>query len=139
VIASAYWLSGRAVHRAITGVPQIELELGTPKQNLHSATRAIRDAVSALCTVEPWDDTRVINLFAGAFAVARSGAHPDWMPALTALTGAAFRERLPPTARLFVSHRWSAISLLSAELMFERRASVRRVMELCGVNVKEFA
>ena len=139
MIPAAYWLAGRAAHRAITGVPLIELELGTPKQTLDSATRAIRDALAALDTTTPWDDARIINLFVGAVAVARSGTHPNWIPALTALTGAAFRERLPPTARLFVGHRWSAISMLAAELMFEGRASVRRIMDLCGVNVKEFA
>jgi hypothetical protein len=135
VIPAAYWLSARAVHKAITGAPQIELELGTPKQVLAGATCAIRDAVSALGTVEHWDDQRVINLFAGAFAVARSGSHPEWVPILAALTGAPFRERLPPTARLFVSHRWSAISLVAAEVMFEGRASVSRIFDLVGVKL----
>jgi len=31
------------------------------------------------------------------------------------------------------------IQKVAAELLYERRVAVSRVMELCGVNVKEFA
>ncbi len=135
MIASAYWLAGRAVHRAFTGQPQVELELSTPKHVLSLAGHSIRDAIEARDTVQPCDDLRIINLLVAAEAARRSGYHERWVPMLCAFAGTPWNDRLPATARTFAAHRWSSISILAAELMFERRASVSRVLDICGVKL----
>jgi hypothetical protein len=81
-------------------------------------------AIAALDSPQQWSDLRVINVLVAAEAVRRSGMHERWLPALTALTGTPWPDRVFAAARLFVSHRWSTINLVAAELMFARYASV---------------
>ncbi len=78
---------------------------------------------------------RIINILVAAEAVRRSGTHERWLPALTALTGSPWPDRTFSAARTFTAARWSAISLVAAELMFARYASVSRVFEICGIKL----
>jgi hypothetical protein len=133
MIPSAYWLAGRAAHRALTSQPQIEIELGTPKQVRSLAERCVRDAVAALDTPQQWSDVRVINLLVAAEAVRRSGIHERWAPMLTALTGTPWPNRVFAAARAFSQGRWSSISILAAEIQFERHVPVSRIFDICGV------
>src|SRR5260221_558685 len=75
---------------------------------------------------------RIINILVAAEAVRRSGTHERWLPALTALTGSPWPDRTFSAARTFTAARWSAISLVAAELMFARYASVSREHQFRG-------
>ncbi len=58
MIPSAYFLSGRAVHRALTSQPLIEIELGSSSQVRSLAERSIRDAIASLDTPQQWDEKK---------------------------------------------------------------------------------
>jgi hypothetical protein len=119
MIAGAHWLAGRACHRALTAQPQIEIELGPPKWVRSSAERSVRDAIASL-DGEPWSDVRLISLMVAANAVHRIGSHEQWEPMLRALTSARWPDRVSAAARAFSQSRWSCISILAAEIQFER-------------------
>jgi hypothetical protein len=132
MITAAYWVASRAVHRVLGSQAIIELTLGNPA---HVFDAARRDVSAALA--EPPDDKRVINLLVGAEACQRAGELcADWEAMLVALVGEPWKETLPPTARMFVAQRWKQIELVAAELLFERRALVSRVLELCSKSIE---
>jgi hypothetical protein len=131
VIASSYWLAGRAVHRALTAQPQIEIELGPPRWVRSLAERCVRDAIASL-DGEPWSDVRLISLMVASNAVRRIGSHEHWEPMLRALACARLPDRVCAAARAFSQSRWSCISILAAEIQFERVVPVSRVLEICG-------
>lgn len=135
MIPAAFWLASRACHRVLTRQPIIELELGNPARVFDTARHAVSAAIAAIDTAEPHDERRIVNLLVGAMACSRAGElPPKWLSVVTALTGTRWPERLPPGARLLVSQRWHAIERVAAELLYERRVAVSRVMDLCGVR-----
>jgi hypothetical protein len=138
MVTAAYWLASRACHRVLTGTPIVELALGEPAQVFDSACHAVQAAITARDTVEPPTNRNVTGLLVAAESVRRCGELPaQWLRLCTEITGTPWPAHL--SGRAFVAQRWTAIERVAAELLYERRAAVSRMMELCGVNVKEFA
>ena len=136
MITAAYWIGGRACHRALTGQQFVELELNDAATVFKAANHDISAAVAAIDTVEPPSDLHVSGLLAAAEACRRAGElSANWLAVLTALVGAPWKARLEPSGRTFVHQHWKKIELVAAELLFERRALVSRVLELCNVKV----
>jgi hypothetical protein len=130
VITAAFWISGRACHRALTGQQFVELALPDAMQSLNDAARDVSAALA-----EPSSDTHVTGLLVAAESCRRAGAlSEEWTRMLVALVGTPWQERLPPTARMFVAQQWPCIQRVTAELLYDRRVLVSRVLELCNVR-----
>jgi hypothetical protein len=136
VIPAAFFLSGRAAHKAITRQAQAELVLPSDQEVRYDAARAVQHAVSSIGTADQLEDKAIISLLVAAEAVHRSGTHPLWVPILTELMGGApLPDRVRSAAKVFTNHRWNVISQVFGELCFCRHVAVSKLFELCGVRL----
>ena len=128
---SAFWLSGRAAHRVLTGAPIVELALTDPATVFESARR---ETVLAIAQ-QPTDQARATALLVGAEACRRAGDLPaNWVTLCVEVAASPWSDRLRASARIFVDQRWPAIQRVAAELLYSRFVFVSRVLELCGVR-----